>query len=318
MKFIFLMDPLETIKVEKDTTLMLMLGAHKRGHEVYFLPEGGITVENNKLYFDTLKVIPQYDLAQPFVKGKAVYLSEDEVHVVFIRTDPPFDVEYLSHTWLLDLLPPSVVVINKPSGIRSCNEKIWCSRFADLTPATLITRDLEKMKAFVHKEKDVIAKPTDGFGGKSVFRIKEFDSNTNVILETLSDDGKKEIILQHYIAEAKAGDKRILLLDGEPLGAILRVQQKTDHRQNLYAGGKAFAAKITSEDKRIIDRLKPFLKEMGLYLVGIDILGHYLVEVNVTSPTCLQEMNQLYNEHLEEKVISFVENLVEQCHSRNL
>lgn len=309
MNYLFLMDPLETVVFEKDTSFILMLGAHTKGHTVYFLPEGGITLKNGKIHFHAVKVIPQAISHEPFLIDRQVMLSDDQADCVFIRTDPPFDQEYLMTTWLLDRLPSRVKVINSPRGVRSVNEKIWATQFTTIVPPTIVTSDKHDLLAFLKEEPDAIAKPTDGYGGRSVFHIHPGQGNTNVILETLTDNWNKEIIVQRYVPDSRDGDKRILLLNGDPLGAVLRKHSDEDHRNNFFAGGKPLAAEITARDREIIAVLKPELQNLGLYFVGIDIIGNYLIEVNVTSPTGLQEMNRLYNVSLENKVIEFVEDL---------
>jgi len=306
------MDPLETVIFEKDTTFMLMLGAHHHGHEVFFLPEDGISLIAGKVFFHVTRVIPQLESHQPFIKEGDLTLSQDDIHAVFIRPDPPMDEQYLANTWLLDHLPRSIAVINNPSGIRTVNEKIWTAQFKDIVPATIVSANKHDLLAFIDQHQDIIAKPTDAFGGQSVFHIEKGNTNTKVILETLTKRYDKPIILQKYVPESKNGDKRILLLGGEILGALLRMHEEGEHRNNFFAGGKPMPATINARDKKIIDTLRPHLQKLGLYFVGIDILGDYLIEVNVTSPTCLQEMNRLYNLKLEEKVIHFVEELI-QC-----
>jgi glutathione synthase len=312
MKFVFLMDPLESVIFEKDTTFVLMLGAKERGHQIYFLPSDGITLKNGQIVFDVTQVVPQRIKSHPFIIKQKLKLSAKDVDVVFIRTDPPFGEKYLMHTWLLDQLPDNVVVMNRPSGIRTVNEKIWAMQFIALLPPTMVSCHRQELLDFIAKEKDVIAKPTNGHGGKSVFRIKKGDTNTHVILETLSERFQTEIILQKYVPAAAKGDKRILLLNGEPLGAVLRVHAKDDHRNNFFSGGKAYPAKLTARDKEVMGVLKPHLRRLGLYFVGIDMLGDYLTEVNVTSPTCLQEMNRFLGQKLESNVIAFVEGLVRE------
>ncbi|MFA5060133.1 MAG: glutathione synthase [Candidatus Omnitrophota bacterium] len=312
MNFLFLMDPLETINVKKDTTFMLMLAAHKRGHAVYYLPDGGISLKNNLVYFRVLRVVPQRGTFLPFVRKETAELSQKQVDAVFIRTDPPFNEKYLMNTWLLDRLPKSIAVINRSAGVRAVNEKIWATQFANIIPRTYLGRNKQDILNFFLKEKKVIVKPVNGYGGSSVFYIESTDKNAHVIFETVSANWTKDIIVQQYISDAKSGDKRILLLNGEPLGAVLRVHASDDHRNNFFAGGKPQAATLTARDRQIIKMLKPFLKELGLYFVGIDIIGKYLIEVNVTSPTCLQEMNQLYDQNLEEKVIAFAEKLTKK------
>lgn len=317
MKFIFLMDPLHSVIFEKDTTFILMWGAHKRGHEVYYLSKGGMTLTNGKLKFYLSRVIPQLVKEKPFVEKETVVLSADQIDCVFVRTDPPFDEEYLVNTWLLDHLPASVFVMNSPAGIRNTNEKIWAARFPSLLPPTLIGRRKEDLIGFFKEHKNIVAKPTDGHGGKAVFHIHPEDRNVNVILEMLTHNWKKDILLQKYISEAQKGDKRILLLNGEPLGAVLRLHSEDDHRNNFFSGGKPKPATINKRDLEIVKALKPYLVAQGLYFVGIDILGDYLTEVNVTSPTCLQEMNAFSKKNLELKVIEFVENCVAKAKSAN-
>ena len=310
MKFLFLMDPLEGIIYEKDTTFLFMLGAHARGHEIYYLPKDGISLVEGKLYFHVLKVIPQAIAHMPFKEEYTVRLSQDDIHAVFVRPDPPVDEQYITNTWLLDHLPKKIAVINNPSGIRTVNEKIWASQFKSITPPTIISANQGDLLSFINKYKNIIAKPTNAFGGTSVFHIQKGNTNTKVVLETLTQRYSKAIIVQKYIPESKNGDKRILLLNGNILGALLRVHKNGEHRNNFFAGGKPKVATINTRDKKIIAILKPHLQKLGLCFVGIDILGDYLIEVNVTSPTCLQEINRLYNVQLEEKVIDFVEKLV--------
>ena len=310
MNFLFLMDPLETVKVKSDTSYIFMVGADDKGHNVFYLPSGGISLKEGKVHFKCTHVKPNGNEDFPFdVIGETI-LTEDEADAVFIRTDPPFDGEYLMNTWLLERAELNVKVINKPSGVRTVNEKIWATQFTDLIPRTVISRHIEDFKEFLKKEKNIIIKPTDGFGGSGVFKITEDASNKNVSFEVLSERGQKEVIMQQYIPEAVIGDKRVLLLNGDPLGAVLRVHGQDDHRNNFYAGGKPEASEITDRDKEVIATLKPHLQQLGLYFVGIDMLGDYLIEVNVTSPTCLQEMNSLYDCKLHHDVIDFAEKLV--------
>jgi glutathione synthase len=317
MNFVFLMDPLHTVIMEKDTSFILMLGGHRRGHKVFFLPDGGITRLNGQLYFHAVEVTPQQVAEKPFIENKSIVLKETDVHAVFVRSDPPFDEQYLLNTWLLDLLPKHIPVINRPSGIRTVNEKIWATQFTSLIPPTLVGRNRKDLLDFLSQQKNTVAKPTGGHGGQSVFHVQSGGANANVILETLTHNWQKEIILQKFVPESKDGDKRILLLNGEPLGAVLRMHAEDDHRNNFFAGGKPLHAEINARDREIIGVLKPRLQELGLYLVGIDVIGEYLIEVNVTSPTGLQEINKLYGTRGEDKILDFVENLIDQNKQNN-
>ncbi len=311
MNFVFVMDPLSTVVMEKDTSFILMLGAYRRGHAVYFVGDGGILLKDGGLQFHAVPVVPQLDPQKPFIEKKKELLTPQTIDCVFIRSDPPFDYQYLVNTWLLDRLPRHIPVINSPSGIRTVNEKIWATRFPEITPRTLIGQRREDLFSFLAEEKDIVVKPTDGFGGSSVFRVRVEDKNAKVILETATHRFSRDVILQRYVPESEKGDKRILLLDGEVLGAVLRVHAPDDHRNNFFAGGKPFPAEINAEDREIVSTLKPELQRLGLVFVGIDVIGGRLIEVNVTSPTGLQEMNRLYQKTLEDQVIDFAEKLVE-------
>lgn len=315
MNFVFLMDPLHTVIMGKDTSFILMLGSHRRGHKIYFLPDGGIARLNGKLHFHAVEVTPQQVAGKPFIEHKSVILKETDVHAVFVRSDPPFDEQYLLNTWLLDLLPKHIPVINRPSGIRTINEKIWVTQFTSFIPPTLVGRNRKDLLDFLSQQKNIVAKPTGGHGGQSVFHVQTGGANANVILETLTRNWQNDVILQKFVPEAKNGDKRILLLNGDPLGAVLRMHAEDDHRNNFFAGGKPLRAEINSRDREIIAVLKPRLQELGLYLVGIDVIGEYLIEVNVTSPTCLQEMNQLSGTRGEDKILDVVEKLIDQSRS---
>lgn len=309
MKIVFLMDKLESIDPEKDTTFALMKAVARRGHSAYFLPDGGIMLRDGALFFHVEEVVAQNDPGVPFLRNGQITLAADDVDVFFIRTDPPFDHNYLVNTWLLDHMPERVVMINSPAGIRAANEKIWVSHFPHLTPATLVCRDKRVLLGFLDEYHDAIVKPVDGHAGKGVFRLRTDDTNKAVILETLTRRWSRHVIIQPFIPEADKGDKRILLLNGEILGAVLRVHAPGEHRNNLCAGGEAVATNITSRDRLIADTLKSELLRLGLYFVGIDIIGDHLIEVNVTSPTGIREMDRLYGVSLEDKVIAFAESM---------
>ncbi len=315
MNYVFIMDPLETVAVSKDTSFIFMVGAARRGHRVFFVPAGGMSLLNGKVIFNAEPVTPDPAItdktAGPFVRGKIESLSEDDVDAVFIRTEPPFDHRYLMDTWLVDHLSSRIPIINSPHGLRTCNEKLWATRFTELVPPTLVTRDRKDYEAFLSEHESVIVKPTDGFGGLSVFLVSKGDPNAIVAFETLSIKETKHVIVQKYIPQATTGDKRILLLNGEFLAAVLRVQMGEDHRNNFFAGGRPAATDLTDRERHIIETIGPALVELGIYFAGIDVIGDYLIEVNVTSPTCIQEANRLYGLQLEDDVIEFVETLVE-------
>ena len=311
MNIVFLMDQMFTIKKEKDTSFAFMEGAAKRGHAVFYLNRDGLSLHHGELHARVLRVQPDRAASPPFQIFEGTVLSGSQIDAVFIRTDPPFNQEYLLHTWLLEHLPKTTPVINRPSGIRTVNEKIWAMQFTDLQPTGLLTQHYDDAAQFLAEHGRAIMKPTDGFGGMGVFDVRQDDSNARVIFETLSNHGSNHVIIQQHVPEAATGDKRILLLGGEPLGAVLRVHGQEDHRNNFFAGGRPQPTEITERDLQIIGVLRPYLRELGLYFVGIDVIGNFLIEVNVTSPTCLQEMNAIYGRTLEDEVIRYIEDLAE-------
>ncbi len=307
MRYLFLMDPLETVKINKDTSFAFMESSYERGHEVFYVPKGGVFLRDGEVFFHAVPAAPQREPEHPYIVGEPLTLAAHETDAIFIRPDPPFDEEYLMNTWLLDQAKRHTFVINDPAGVRTVNEKVWATQFTEFTPRTLITRRQEDYQAFLHEEKDIIVKPTNGHGGKSVFHVHEGDLNANVVFETLTNMGRFEVVVQEYLPAAREGDKRILLLDGDYLGAVLRVHSEYDHRNNFFAGGSAQEAVITPEERAIIAALKPHLQALGLYFVGIDIIGNRLVEVNVTSPTGIQEAGKFAGERLADRVIDFVD-----------
>ncbi|GAB4426438.1 MAG: glutathione synthase [Turneriella sp.] len=316
MQFAFLIDPPGTLQIKKDTSFALMLEAQAQGHTIWLLERGDLSVQAGKLYANARQARVADDADHPFELGTPERLPADQLDVLFVRTDPPFNSDYLTDTWLLSHAGDRPVVLNNPEGLRNINEKIWVARFADLTPTTLITADRAEFLAFLQQYQRVVIKPTDGFGGSAVFVLQAGDKNAAVTFETLSR-ANRYVIVQEYLPEANEGDKRILLLQGEILGAVLRLHSDTDHRNNFAAGGKPEKTAITKAERKICERLKPFLMENGIFLAGIDVIGEKLIEVNVTSPTCLREMQHYYSENLAAKIIEAAAALTEKHHARN-
>ena len=301
------MDRVDTINPQKDTTLMLMKEAFDRGHEVFVVGKQGVSRLGKDLHFHGCSVSIDLSKSSPISLGQPKQVSGNDVDCVFVRWDPPFDTDYYYNTLLLEFLPERVFVVNSPQGLRELHEKVWVTQFTDLTPRTLLSSNQAMLETFINDHQKVIAKPLHQYGGQSIFICEKGHANTPVIVETLSQNYTTPIILQAYISAASDGDKRILLLNGDPLGAVLRVHPENDHRNNFFAGGTAQKAGITANDLSIIDVLKPHLQHLGLYFVGIDIIGDKLIEVNVTSPTCLQEINRLNEVQLEKQIMDFVE-----------
>ncbi len=313
MKFAFLIDPLKTLNIAKDTSLLLMSEAFKRKHRTFIFTQDDITLQGDVVTIALQRILRRDGVnSLSFNVDSITKMKAEELDAIFIRKDPPFDQNYLSNTWILEFVSKKVLILNDPRGIRNTNEKICAHHFKKFIPETLITKNIADYKYFLKQHKNVILKPIDGFSGKNIFLVRQNDLNANAIFENITKDKKDYIIVQKYIRSATLGDKRILLLNGEPLGAILRLHSKGDHRNNFAAGGSAQKIKINKKDMEIVNALKPYLQKNGLYFVGIDIIGTFLTEINVTSPTCLQEMNKIYNKNLEKNVIDFVEESVKK------
>ncbi|NQY73174.1 MAG: glutathione synthase [Candidatus Margulisbacteria bacterium] len=313
MNIVFILDPLDTIIPQKDTSFALMISAKKKGHSLFHVQDTDLIFKDGHLEFLVTPVDIDLSMTPPFKQDPLIVMTEKDVDVVFMRQNPPFGLNYLHCTWLLDQLSQTAVV-NTPSGVRSVNEKLWALQFQDIVPKTVVSGKINVLTSFLNEEKDIILKPVNAFGGQGIFRVKETDANRNVIFETLTQNESQPVIVQEYLPDAQNGDKRILLLNGDPLGAILRVHGPDDHRNNFFAGGAPQQTNITDTDMAIIDRIKPDLQRLGLYFVGIDIIGGKLIEVNVTSPTCICEMAPYYDEDLPEKVIEFSETLSNAYH----
>jgi len=307
----FVMDPIEGVSIDEDTTFALMLEAQKRGHEVLYVDPADLGVSEGRTVARVTPVTLRrehgnhVDLGTP---RRAVL--DEEIDVAFQRKDPPVDAAYITATQLLELCQRTLV-LNDPRSIVSFNEKIFTIRYADLMPETIVTRHAAEIRAFQAKMGGhIIVKPLDGKGGEGIFQLVDGDPNVGSILEQATRFDRRWAMAQQFVPEVSQGDKRILLLEGEPLGAVLRVPRDGDVRANLHVGGRATKTEIAPADRRIIDRLAPDLRERGLFFVGIDVIGGKLTEINVTSPTGLQEIDRLDGARLEERVIARVEELV--------
>ncbi len=305
MNFAFLIDSPSSLHIEKDTSFALMLEAQAQKHSVFILERGDLTINEGRLFATLTQVRVDDNINKPFDFLEKKTQDLDCIDVFFIRTDPPFDTEYITDTWFLSHganKNKKPLVLNSPHGLRTINEKIWATQFKEYTPPTLVTSKFHEFEAFLEEHRAVVAKPTDGFGGSQVFVLRSGDPNTAVVFETLAGSGRY-VIVQRYLDEAKAGDKRILTLEGEILGAVLRMHGGKDHRNNFAAGGSAQETEITEREREICEALKPHLQELGIFLAGLDFIGERLIEVNVTSPTCLREMQRYYPDNLAKKII---------------
>lgn len=291
MKFAFIMDPLEGVKPWKDTSYYLMLAASQRGHQVAYLDQRDLYLVHDKLMATVKWLGVNDDHSVPFEVIEQRTVAMAEMDVVWIRTDPPFDRRYFYTTLFLDFLPSSVRVINQPNGVRDWNEKLGAIHFPELTPSTCVTNRAQEIARFAERHERITVKPIDGYGGKGiVFYTPGQDSKK--MLDEATHQGSHWVIAQEYLPEAREGDKRILLVDGEPIGAILRVHAEGEELNNMDMGGQAVACELDKKDLAICAALKPHLIEKGAFFVGIDVIGGKLIEINVTSPTGLQELSR--------------------------
>jgi glutathione synthase len=308
LRLAFLMDPIGSIDVTKDTTFVLMLEAQRRGHRLLYLEPRDLWVDDGRAMGRVRPVTVRREAANPAQLGEPQSVAlDDAADVVFQRKDPPVDWEYTVTTQMLALCRRAVV-LNRPEAILAHNEKILAVHFADLMPETRITRRIPELVDFMAKlGGEMIVKPLDGKGGEGIFHLSNRDRNLFSILEQSTRFETRWIMAQRYLPEVRQGDKRILLLEGRPLGAVLRVPAEQEVRANLHVGGRPAPTQLDAADRRIVERLAPLLVREGLFFVGIDVIGGRLTEVNVTSPTGLQEIDALEGVRLEERVIDAVE-----------
>jgi glutathione synthase len=310
LKVAFQMDPIERIDIRGDSTFALLLEAQRRGHDVFYytpdklsLKDGSLIAEGHSLTVED-KPGDHYRLAHP----RAVDLADFDV--VYLRQDPPFDMAYITTTHLLERIQPGTLVVNDPAAVRNAPEKVFVLDFLDLMPPTLITRDPAAIKAFRDEHKDIVIKPLYGNGGAAVFRLAEGDTNLNSLVELLGMTFREPIMVQRYVPQVREGDKRIILVDGDVAGAINRVPAPDETRSNLHVGGTAKKVTLTARDKEICARLGPELKKRGLIFAGIDVIGDYLTEINVTSPTGIRQVRDFGGNDIAAMIWDVVEQKV--------
>jgi glutathione synthase len=286
------MDAIASISIKKDSTFALLLEAGRRGHRLHYVVPGSLAVADGHAVGRLAPLEVRDDLADWFSLGPAEPRRLDSVHAVLMRRDPPVDAGYLQDTWVLSLAAKAGVrVMNDPQGLRDMNEKLYALHFPQCCPPTLVSREAAQLREFVAEHRDCVVKPLDGMGGRSIFRARADDDNLKVIIETLTAAGEL-VMAQRYIPEISLGDKRILLIDGEPVPyALARIPQPGDFRGNLAVGGRGEARPLSERDRWIAAEVGPEVKRRGMLLVGLDVIGDYLTEVNVTSPTCIRELD---------------------------
>ena len=307
---VFVMDPIGSIKINKDTTFAIMLEAQARGHRIYYSELKDLFIRDAKGRSVATEV--ELKRADDYYKlGETFTVPLDNFDIVWMRKDPPFNMDYIYATYILDMVDSTQTkVINSPKGIRESNEKIYSLHFKDFIPPTLVSKNISQIKQFMLEVGgEIVVKPLDGYGGEGIFYVKEEDFNSTVILEGITNYGSTYIMAQKFIEKVSEGDKRIIMLSGAPIGAVLRVAAKGEFRSNFHSGGHPKKTELTKRDMDICNAVGPRLIEDNLYLVGIDVVGGYLTEVNTTSPTCVQEINHFSNTKLEEQIVDFAEGL---------
>lgn len=312
MKFAFLADPLSHFKTYKDTTYAMMVEAARRGHEIYAFEPGDMAFENGKVLANAARIAITGDAQDWYRAEPSQPVQLHEFDAVMVRKDPPFNMEYIYTTYLLERAErQGARIFNRPQAIRDHNEKMAITEFAQFIAPTLVTSDAARVRAFHHEHKDIILKPLDGMGGTGIFRVKEDGLNLGSIVETLTANGTHTIMVQRFIPEIAQGDKRVLLIGGEVAPFCLaRIPQGGEVRGNLAVGGLGVAQPISARDREIGETLAPILLKRGLLLVGLDVIGDCLTEINVTSPTCFQEIRQQTGFDV---AAMFVDALEKQC-----
>lgn len=292
MKIAIQMDHISTIHIHGDTTFALALEAQKRGYQLFHYTPDRLSMRNGEVTARVEDLTVRDEEGNHFSLGQAHRVSLKTMDVVLLRQDPPFDMNYITTTHLLERIHPDTLVVNDPMWVRNSPEKIFVTEFPDLMPETLITRDVEEVNAFRAEFGDIIIKPLYGNGGAGVFHLKKDDRNLTSLLEMFDILYPEPFVVQRYLDDVRKGDKRIILIDGEAVGAINRVPAETDARSNMHVGGRAEKTELTKRDHEICERIGPSLKERGFMLVGIDVIGQYMTEINVTSPTGIRELKR--------------------------
>jgi glutathione synthase len=302
------MDPIAKIKFHKDTTLALLLAAQERGWSLHYMEQRDLYLQQGEARAHMRNLSVSNNADSWYTLGLHSDRALAELNVILMRKDPPFDNEFIYTTYILEAAQKQgTLVVNDPRSLRDCNEKIFATHFPQCCPPLLVSRDMAQLREFHQQHGDVIFKPLDGMGGSRIFRCRQDDPNVGVILETLTSEGAHTIMAQRYIPEISEGDKRILVIDGEPVPYCLaRIPAKGETRGNLAAGGTGVAQPLSDQDYWIVSQVAPMLKERGLLFVGLDVIGNYLTEINVTSPTCAREIDQAYDTQIAARLMDAI------------
>jgi glutathione synthase len=301
------MDPIESVNIDADSTFVLALEAQRRGHRLHhYLPQD-MSLRHGRLVALTRPLEVRREAGNHFTLGPREAVELARFDVVLMRQDPPFDMAYITSTHLLEHIHPKTLVVNDPAHVRNAPEKLFVTHFPELMPPTLISSHPEEIRAFRAEHRDIIVKPLFGNGGAGVFHVAPDDENLNALLEMFTKLGREPVIVQRYLPEVRQGDKRVILVDGVPAGAVSRVPAVGEARANLHVGGKAAKTSLTPRERDICAAIGPELKARGLVFVGIDVIGDYLTEINVTSPTGIQEINRLDGATIERQIWDAIE-----------
>ena len=310
MKLGIVMDPIESITPYKDSSLAMLLEADRRGAEIHYFRQADLKLIGGRAIGHSRRLAVRDDNSDWFELGATQEIELGGLDVILMRKDPPFDMEYVYTTYILDRASEDgALVVNHPQALRDMNEKAYTAWFADCTPLTLITRSMPEMKAFLAEHRHIVVKPLEGMGGRSVFVVKAGDNNANVVFETLTDFGRRFAMAQVYVPEIAAGDKRILLIDGIAVPyALARIPPADDNRGNLVMGAKGVGQPLSDRDRQICERVGPALRDAGVLFAGIDVIGDYLTEVNVTSPTGIRELDKQFGLNIAGLLFDAIEN----------
>ena len=311
MKIAFQMDPIELVDINADSTFRLAEEAQIRGHEIYVYSPNDLTFNRGKIAAKVRSISLKRKIGDHVNFGTEEMLALSEFDIIWLRQDPPFDMGYITNTHLLDLVAKETLIVNNPFWVRNLPEKLLVLEFPDLIPDTLISRDLDEIKKFKSEFNDIIIKPLYGNGGAGIFRLREDDKNLTSLHELFSNMSSEPLIAQAFLPDVENGDKRIILVDGEPVGAINRVPKVGEVRSNMHVGGIAEAAKLSQRDREICSIIGPTLKSKGQVFVGIDVIGEYLTEINVTSPTGIQELERFDKVNIAEMIWHAIEKKLE-------
>ena len=301
------MDPIETVNIDTDSTFAIAVEAQARGHTLYHYLPRALALRDGRLTARGRPLEVKRERGRHYRLGAETTLELATMDVILMRQDPPFDMAYITATHLLEHVRDEVLVVNDPVSVRNAPEKLFATHFEGLMPPTLITADRDEILAFRREHREIILKPLFGNGGAGVFHLLPEDDNLNALLELFTQLYREPIIVQRYLPEVRQGDKRIILIEGEPLGAVLRVPPAGEARANLHVGGKAAKTTLTPREREICAAIGPALREQGLVFVGIDVIGDYLTEINVTSPTGIQEIDRLDGVRIEARVWDAIE-----------